>query len=117
MIRVLMALAAIALSAGRLWPADNKPPRAAAGKIDFAREVKPILSNHCYAYHGPDSAKRKAGLRLDRKEDAFRFLKSGEAAVVPGDPSQSALIRRVTADDDHRRMPPKRVGARLSKAD
>src|SRR5262245_42040907 len=84
--------------------------------VDFGRDVKPILSNHCYACHGPDPAKRRAGLRLDRKEDALRTSKSGEAAVVPGYPSRSALLHRVTSDDDSLRMPPKRLDRRLSKA-
>ena len=55
-----------------------------ASKIDFNRDIRPILSDHCYACHGPDEGKRKAGLRLDRKEDAFKTLKSGDRAIVPG---------------------------------
>jgi len=58
-------------------------------KIDFNREVRPILSDHCYACHGPDENKRKAGLRLDRPEEALKTLKSGERAIVPGDTRRS----------------------------
>src|SRR5262245_60233175 len=45
--------------------------------VDYNRDVRPIFSENCYACHGPDQNKRKAGLRLDRKEDAFAELKSG----------------------------------------
>src|SRR5678810_833778 len=64
--------------------------------VDFNREVRPILSDHCYACHGPDDGKRKAGLRLDREEEAFKELKSGERAIVAGDLEKSALVKRIT---------------------
>src|SRR6516165_7915590 len=60
--------------------------------ISFNRHVRPILSEHCYGCHGPDERQRKAGLRLDRAEDAFKKLKSGNCALVPGDLTKSALI-------------------------
>src|SRR5438132_14195573 len=51
---------------------------AAAGlKIDFSRDIQPIFSENCYACHGPEKDKRKAGLRLDLKEGAFAKLDSG----------------------------------------
>src|SRR5262245_52329724 len=84
--------------------------------VDFGRDVKPILSNYCYGCHGPDGTKRKAGLRLDRKEDALRPLKSGGRAIIPGHSAQSAVVERVSSDDDSWRMPPHRLGKPLSKA-
>jgi len=79
-------------------------PGGAAGaalpaKIDFNRDIRPILSQNCCACHGPDASKRKAGLRFDLKESAFGKAKSGATAVVPGAPVKSDMIRRVTATD------------------
>jgi hypothetical protein len=68
--------------------------------------VKPILSEHCYACHGPDEKTRKAGLRLDREEDARLSLKSGHRAVVGGDVAASSLIARVLESDPDEIMPP-----------
>src|SRR5688500_2849126 len=73
--------------------------------IDFSRDVRPILSDRCYACHGPDKAKREADLRLDVAADATRD-RDGRAAVVPGDPEESELIFRVEADDETVQMPP-----------
>ena len=82
-------------------------------KIDFNRDVRPILSEHCYACHGPDEKKRKAGLRFDRKEEAFKTLKSGGRAIVPGDREKSALVQRLTSDDPDDVMPPPEEGKPL----
>src|SRR6185503_17477266 len=68
-------------------------------KVDFNRDIRPIFSEHCYACHGPDEKKRKAGLRLDVQVDVFKELKSGNHALVPGDLSRSALVKRITSTD------------------
>ena len=81
---------------------------AAPGKVDFNRDVRPILSDTCFACHGPDEAKRKSGLRLDNKDDAFKPAKSGETAIVPGKPDASELVKRVLTDDADEHMPPKK---------
>ena len=72
---------------------------AADKTVDFNHDVRHIFSNHCYACHGPDGAKRKAGLRLDLK-DAQRSRSSSPAtslSLVPGDLKKSALWERVSA--------------------
>jgi hypothetical protein len=79
---------------------------AAAPPVDFNRDVRPILSDHCYACHGPDENKRKGGLRLDRQEDAFRELKSGQRALVAGDTNRSSLVARILTQDADELMPP-----------
>ena len=68
---------------------------AAAAGPDFAREIRPILSNRCFKCHGPDDGNREAGLRLDLRDDAVRELDSGARAVVPGRPLDSELIARI----------------------
>src|SRR4051812_12059260 len=83
--------------------------------VDFNRDIRPILSDHCYACHGPDEAKRKAGLRLDNENDPFKELKSGERALVPGDLKKSALVQRTTTPDQDDIMPPVKHGKPLSK--
>ena len=77
-----------------------------AQKVDFNRDVRPIISNHCLACHGPDDAKRQAGLRLDDSDVATKILESGHAAIVAGNASASELIARITSDDESVRMPP-----------
>jgi hypothetical protein len=91
------------------------PTAFAADKtVDFNHDVRHIFSNHCYACHGPDAAKRKAGLRLDLKDGAFKKLKSGDFALVPGDLKKSALWERVSAAQDEKPMPPADFGKPLS---
>ena len=82
--------------------------------VNFARDVRPILSDHCFACHGPDDQKRKAGLRLDTREGAFGKPKNGEPVIVPGKPDDSELVFRIESDDAELRMPPKKSGKPLS---
>src|SRR5688500_16319190 len=89
---------------------------AQAASIQFNRDVRPILSEYCFQCHGPDSNHRKAGLRLDVKEDAFKILKSGEHAFVAGDLDKSAVIQRITTTDEDDHMPPAKSGKKLSAA-
>ena len=74
---------------------------------DFATQIRPILSKYCFSCHGPDEAKRKAGLRLDTRAGAIARNEDGEVAVVPGDPAASQLLERVSTSDKDERMPPK----------
>src|SRR5262245_42569447 len=77
-----------------------------ATKVDFNRDIRPIFSQHCYACHGPDEQRRKAGLRLDLQEGAFKELKSGNHALVAGEPSKGTLVERISATDPEEVMPP-----------
>ena len=95
----------------------TEPHSPKAQKVDFNREIRPILAKHCFACHGQDEAKRAKGLRLDRRESAIKPLKSGEKAIAPGDPDSSELIVRITEEDDTLRMPPKKSGDRLTPAE
>ncbi len=89
---------------------------AVEDKVDFNRDIRPVFSENCYACHGPDSNKRKAGLRLDIKEGALAKLKSDNFAIVPGNPEKSALVGRITTKDEDDRMPPLKTGKHLTTA-
>lgn len=82
-------------------------------EIDFDRQIKPILSNHCFQCHGPDEANREAGLRLDQREAALAPLASGERAIVPKSPENSGVIARIQ-DDGDLQMPPPELGKPLT---
>jgi hypothetical protein len=86
---------------------------ANAGKIDFNRDIRSILSNRCLTCHGPDPAERKGGLRLDTQAGSRADL-GDYAALVPGDPDASVLLERVITSDEDDRMPPPDVGPRLT---
>ena len=80
-------------------------------KIEYNRDVRPILAENCFACHGPDSASRKAGLRLDQRADAVKM-----GAIVPGKWKDSALIDRVHSDNPKEVMPPPKTLKKLSAA-
>ncbi len=86
-----------------------------ADDISYNRDVRPILSNHCFTCHGPDSATREAGLRLDLRDSALKEADSGEHAIIAGNVIASEVIRRVTSPDDDIRMPPPDGPAALSE--
>ncbi|HEV2296446.1 MAG TPA: DUF1549 domain-containing protein [Tepidisphaeraceae bacterium] len=100
---VVLALAAPAALA------ESQPP------IDFNRDIRPILSENCYACHGPDKAKRKADMRLDTKDGLFS-TPDEVTIVVPGKPADSALLQRIAAEDEDDVMPPRKTDKRLTPA-
>ncbi len=83
--------------------------------LEYNRDIRPILSENCFSCHGTDSASRKAGLRLDHFETATNRLEDGAVAIVPGQPKQSELVRRIFATDDDQ-MPPEKVNKVLQPA-
>ncbi|MBI4659882.1 MAG: PSD1 domain-containing protein [Verrucomicrobia bacterium] len=100
---VLITILAIATTA------IGQPP-------DFLRDVRPVLSGHCFKCHGPDDKARKAKLRLDNRADALRDGKSGTRPIVPGKPNESELIRRIYAPDAEEVMPPPATKHPLTEA-
>ena len=86
-------------------------------RLDFNRDVRPILSDRCFACHGPDGEDRQAGLRLDDREAAAAELASGARAIVPGDPKQSEIIARITSTDPDVVMPPPRLNKPITPAE
>lgn len=82
--------------------------------VDFNRDIRPILSNNCFACHGPDAPARKAALRLDTVEGSRAPLKSGGVAISPGRPEFSRLLHRVHESDLRKVMPPPESGKKLT---
>jgi hypothetical protein len=101
---------AVALAAAVGHVAGPDAPHAAAAerpaRVSFNRDIRPILSDNCFACHGPDNANRQAGLRLDTFEFATAELDSGSRAIVPEQPADSELLARITSDDPDSVMPP-----------
>jgi len=78
-------------------------------KVDFATQIRPILSDRCFHCHGPDGQSRAADLRLDQQEAAHDY------AIVPGDPDSSEVFLRMTSHDPDLRMPPPDSNRSVSK--
>ncbi len=79
--------------------------------LEFNRDIRPILSDHCFACHGPDQNTREADMRLDTQQGLFA---SDAAPVVPGDAAASPLVQRIASDDVDERMPPAEFGKDLT---
>src|SRR5437899_13016627 len=93
-------------------PATCSAPRALAqDKIEYNRDIRPILAENCFACYGPDSAARKAGLRLDQRDAAIQA-----DAIAPGQPEKSALVERIFAEEPSERMPPAKTNKKLTPA-
>jgi len=76
-----------------------------AQEVDFNRDIRPIFSDRCYACHGPDQANRKTKLRFDTEAGAKQDLGGAHFAVVPGDPANSTILQRLSANNPAVRMP------------
>src|SRR5690348_6999741 len=117
---VFVLVLAIILGVGRsltTTAAESQSLTAAIPKSfnpEFDRDIRPILAENCYPCHGPDPNKRKAKLRLDQQEDAFRALPNGDFAIVPKEVSRSQLVQRISSKDQDEVMPPVKTGKRLT---
>ena len=83
--------------------------------LNYNLDIRPILSDNCYACHGPDANTRQANLRIDTKEGAFSEP-SGYPVIVPGKPKESELHLRIISNDDNYRMPPADFNKTLTPA-
>jgi hypothetical protein len=114
----LLALVVTAVIAPPVASANSETAEGDLGeRLDFNRDVRPILSDRCFACHGPDAAKRKAGLRLDTPEGAYGALREGGHAIVPGDLDASEMARRLRSTDQDEVMPPPELKRPLSDAE
>lgn len=99
MIRPILAVCVIGLCCSSTLVGEETP------KLTYARDVRPILSANCFQCHGPDDNTREADLRLDERESAFSS-QDRSPAIVPGKPSESELVARITSEDEFLQMPP-----------
>ena len=100
---------------GVLLAAASLSARTADGKLEFSKDIRPILSENCIACHGPDEKARKAKLRLDDEKDAKGDHK-GTFAIVAGKPEASELIKRLESKDPEEVMPPPKQHKTISPA-
>lgn len=81
-------------------------PSVLRADVDYQKDIRPILAEHCWHCHGVDDKERQGGLRLDERPSALRGGESGVAAIVPGRPEDSELLKRMTSHDNDLLMPP-----------
>jgi mono/diheme cytochrome c family protein len=112
LIRLTLLILFMTAAAASLLMPRAAAEQSAAKPVDFNRDVRPILSDNCFACHGPDDKQRMARLRLDTKEGAM----SKPGVIVPGDAAGSKLIKRITSKDPATRMPPVDSGHSLTDA-
>ncbi len=113
--RDVATLKAFCFSSALLFVPLMLAPQLVMGdeKVDFSRQIRPILSDKCFACHGPDDTHREGGFRLDEQESAFGEGDSGEFIIVPGNPEKSELMARLVHEDDDLRMPPESTNKSL----
>ena len=112
--RLMIKYSLFAFLTAILFTSCNSPKNNQLGitqklpiKVDFNYHIKPILSDRCFACHGPDANKREADLRLDQEDQALeKLLESGKHAFVGGDPQESEAYLRMISDDPDMQMPP-----------
>lgn len=86
-----------------------------AEKVDFVRDIQPLLEQHCYRCHGAE--KQKSGLRLDIKSEAFGGGDGYGPSLVPGESDDSPLLELVASEDEDTRMPPSGPGLKEAEID
>ncbi len=112
-------LLALGIFASVIWffntvkTASETPPQAPVKKVDFNRDIRPILSDTCFKCHGPDEKQRMANLRLDDTEGLF-VDRGGYRIITPGNAAQSKLYQKISSTDDSFRMPPTYSGRSLT---
>jgi hypothetical protein len=104
---VVVIIALVVLAQFIPYGTDQQANNAIPDQISYNYDVRPILSDKCFACHGPDKNKQEAGLRLDIEMNAKAPLREtkGAFAIVPGDPAASEIIKRITSTDPSYQMP------------
>lgn len=104
---------ALLMMAANVWCGQSFS--AEPTKIDFDRQIRPILSNHCYRCHGPDAGERKGEFRLDVRDSALGKAESGATPIVPRNAAMSEVIARIGSTDADTIMPPPSLNKPLSQ--
>lgn len=114
---VVILLLIIAISACTNPKSDQAGSLKASDQLSYNFHVRPILSDNCFACHGPDANKREAGLRLDTEEGAYAALKDNPNAhaIVPGKTKESEVVKRLFSDDPNEMMPPPESNLKLTE--
>lgn len=101
------AIVAISLAAVSCFQKNGTLSKSAKSDVvSYNFDIRPILSDNCFACHGPDANKREAGLRLDQEESAHAKLKDGKGfRLIPGNPENSEVFKRITSADPDYQMP------------
>ncbi len=100
----------LALAGAASVAARAEREQAAPAPLSFNRDIRPILSNNCFACHGPDEKQRETKFHFDTKEGAF----AEEGIIVPGSAAKSVMIKMITHPDPDKRMPPADSGHSLT---
>lgn len=113
----VLLLSSIYYGCQESYPKDLQQELARVPKeIDYNFHIKPILSDRCFACHGPDAQKREGELRLDEENGAYAALASGAGhAIVPGSPGKSQLVQRILSSDPEQVMPPPASNLQLTE--
>src|SRR5262245_18725068 len=105
-------LAAMLTAAGLAGQNANRATPADSSRVRFNRDVRPILAT-CFRCHGPDESSRRAGLRLDLRDEALKPRQNG-APIIPGNAAENLIIKRIFETDSARIMPPASIHKELS---
>ena len=108
---VLSGSCFVVAAAGLVLRAQEKPANSPDPPVSFNREILPILSNNCFACHGPDEKARKTRFHFDTQDGAF----TKRGIIVPGNAAESALVEHITSDDPDEHMPPPESGKTLTQ--
>ena len=108
-----LVLSALALLS---WAKEPQAARtdATQARVEYNRDIRPIVSNNCFKCHGLDDKARRAGLRLDVREQALRPTELGGTAIVPGKSAESELVKRIFSSDANFVMPPPSSNKKLT---
>src|SRR5260370_21538853 len=100
----IFAISTVLFGAAQIAAGEQSSSSALPDKIEFNRDIRPILAENCYSCHGPDASQRKADLRLDTRDGLFAAIEDVHP-VIPEHPEQSEIYRRITNDNPDERMP------------
>ena len=115
-VQLLAVVAGVVVIAAMIRGDFGSTATASEPAVSFNRDIRPIFSDTCFRCHGPDKSGRKAGLRLDVRDEALRRTRSGVTPIVPGKPEESEVVRRIFSTEAAEVMPPEEAHKVLTTA-